>query len=116
MLIPGSVQYQIVYSAVHYPYRSTPLHSDFFCPRKVSGVLEGSYEVGLRTASFCSIILFCQAEFEMRLRLSCDAEWVKCSSDLALLHSGRVFVIAVDPTALAPGLHYTSIEGEYFVV
>ncbi|CAM9944471.1 unnamed protein product, partial [Laminaria digitata] len=55
--------------------------------------------------------MFCQAEFEMRLRLSCDGGWVKCSSDLALLHSGRVFVIAVDPTELAPGLHYTSIEG-----
>lgn len=49
----------------------------------------------------------------MRLRLSCDGKWVNCSSDLALLHSGRVFVIEVDPTALTPGLHYTSIEGDY---
>ena len=52
----------------------------------------------------------------MRLRLSCEGKWVTCSSDLALLHSGRVFVIAVDPTALAPGLHYTSIEGENVVI
>ncbi|CAN0084223.1 unnamed protein product [Scytosiphon promiscuus] len=52
-----------------------------------------------------------RAEFEMRLRLSCDGDWVECSSDLELLHSGRAFVIAVDPTRLAPGLHYTSIEG-----
>ncbi|CAM9998024.1 unnamed protein product, partial [Hapterophycus canaliculatus] len=52
-----------------------------------------------------------RAEFEMRLRLSCDGDWVECSSDLELLHSGRAFVIAVDPSRLAPGLHYTSIEG-----
>eukprot|EP00903_Cladosiphon_okamuranus_P011552 g10875.t1 len=52
-----------------------------------------------------------RTEFEMRLRLSCDGDWVECSADLALLHSGRAFVIAVDPTRLAPGLHYTSIEG-----
>lgn len=36
---------------------------------------------------------------------------MECSSDLELLHSGRAFVIAVDPTRLAPGLHYTSIKG-----
>lgn len=47
----------------------------------------------------------------MRLRLSCNGDWVECSSDLELLHSGRAFVIAVDPTKLAPGLHYTCIEG-----
>lgn len=50
--------------------------------------------------------------FEMRLRLSCDGDWVECSADLELLHSGRAFVIAVDPSRLAPGLHYTSIEGK----
>jgi len=53
-----------------------------------------------------------KSDFEMRLRLSCDGSWVECSADLELLHSGRAFVIAVDPTKLAPGLHYTSIEGE----
>lgn len=48
----------------------------------------------------------------MRVRLSCDVDWVQCSPDLELLHSGRVFGIAVDPTKLSPGMHYTSIEGE----
>ncbi|CAN0431442.1 unnamed protein product [Ascophyllum nodosum] len=48
----------------------------------------------------------------MRVRLSCDGDWVQCSSDLELLHSGRIFNIAVDPTKLPPGMHHTCIEGE----
>lgn len=55
---------------------------------------------------------FQQTEFEMRLRLCCADDWVECSSDLALLHCGRTFIIAVDPTKLSPGAHYTCIEGE----
>lgn len=54
-----------------------------------------------------------QTEFEMRLRLVCKEDWVECSPDLELLHSGRTFIIAVDPTQLPPGAHHTCIEGRW---
>jgi len=50
-----------------------------------------------------------QAEFKIR----CDAEWVEVPENLYLYHTGRTFSIEVDPTKLAPGVHFTEIEGYY---
>ncbi|MCH2124065.1 MAG: S8 family serine peptidase [Pirellulaceae bacterium] len=50
--------------------------------------------------------------FELRLRLDCDADWVSCGKHLLMNHDGgRPFRIQIDPTSLAPGVHYTEIQG-----
>ncbi|MCC9607790.1 S8 family serine peptidase [Blastopirellula sp. JC732] len=52
-----------------------------------------------------------KSSFEMKVRLECDAEWVKSPEVFFLAYGGRDFEIEVDPTALPPGAHYTEIRG-----
>ncbi|CAG9460207.1 unnamed protein product [Pedinophyceae sp. YPF-701] len=47
---------------------------------------------------------------EERLELVTTAPWVHAPSKLLLHHLGRVFNVEVDPTALAPGVHYAEIH------
>ncbi|PQO44372.1 S8 family serine peptidase [Blastopirellula marina] len=52
-----------------------------------------------------------KSSFEMKVRLECDAEWVKSPEVFFLAYGGRDFEIEVDPTALPPGAHYAEIRG-----
>ncbi|GIY14821.1 tripeptidyl-peptidase 2 [Caerostris extrusa] len=48
--------------------------------------------------------------FEMNLKLVCDAQWVFVPSNLCLLYAPRTFSIRVDPCALPVGEHFTWIK------
>ncbi|CAM9301659.1 unnamed protein product, partial [Chrysoparadoxa australica] len=50
-------------------------------------------------------------QFEQHIHLTCSSDWVMTPSSLALAHSGRSFVIKVDPTSLSSGAHFTVIKG-----
>jgi len=52
-----------------------------------------------------------KVDFEMRVRLECDARWVSVAEHLLLMHGGRSFEVRIDPTRLSPGLHTTEIRG-----
>ncbi|MFI4874052.1 MAG: S8 family serine peptidase, partial [Blastopirellula sp. JB062] len=48
---------------------------------------------------------------EQKVRLLCDADWVKTPEIFFLAHGGREFEIEVDPTSLLPGAHFAEIRG-----
>ena len=48
-------------------------------------------------------------DFEMRLKLKCDVEWVSMAENFMVMHEPRTFEIRVDPVDLKPGLHLTEI-------
>ena len=49
--------------------------------------------------------------FEKRLRLQCDADWVEHASQILLANSSERITVKVDPTRLEPGVHYTEVVG-----
>ncbi|XP_023235229.1 tripeptidyl-peptidase 2-like [Centruroides sculpturatus] len=48
--------------------------------------------------------------FQLNLKLICDASWIHCSSHLNLNYTSRTFAVEVDPVGLPNGAHYTSIR------
>ncbi len=48
---------------------------------------------------------------EEKLLLSSSASWVTCPPALLMHYNGRGFDIKVDPSKLAPGLHYAEVVG-----
>ncbi|KAG8181078.1 hypothetical protein JTE90_014790 [Oedothorax gibbosus] len=48
--------------------------------------------------------------FEMNLKLICDASWVFLPSNLCLMYTTRSFAIRVDPSGLAVGEHFAWIK------
>lgn len=52
-----------------------------------------------------------KSSFDMKVRLECDADWVKAPEVFFLAYGGRDFEIDVDPTVLPPGAHFTEIRG-----
>eukprot|EP00039_Didymoeca_costata_P004104 m.71341 g.71341 ORF g.71341 m.71341 type:complete len:1235 (+) comp12238_c0_seq1:40-3744(+) len=50
-------------------------------------------------------------DFEMRIRLACDCDWVKLPEMLLCNASAKNFKVNVDPCNLTPGLHGTFIKG-----
>jgi tripeptidyl-peptidase-2 len=52
-----------------------------------------------------------KVEFEMRVALSCVADWVEYPDFSMLLHGGNTFEIEVDGSDLEEGVHYTEIVG-----
>eukprot|EP00592_Proboscia_alata_P006867 CAMPEP_0194358936 /NCGR_PEP_ID=MMETSP0174-20130528/6168_1 /TAXON_ID=216777 /ORGANISM="Proboscia alata, Strain PI-D3" /LENGTH=813 /DNA_ID=CAMNT_0039129557 /DNA_START=12 /DNA_END=2450 /DNA_ORIENTATION=- len=52
-----------------------------------------------------------RVEFEQRITLMSDANYVDVPEKLALMNNGRTFKIEIDPTNLPPGLHTTLIKG-----
>ena len=53
----------------------------------------------------------CDAEskiqFDLHLALTCNASWVQIPKHFDLMFMLRGFAIKVDPTGLAPGVHYS---------
>ncbi|CAN5159311.1 hypothetical protein BH23VER1_BH23VER1_03290 [soil metagenome] len=52
-----------------------------------------------------------KADFEMRVRLECEADWVAAPEFAFLANSARRFDVNVDPTELEPGDHFAEIVG-----
>ena len=48
--------------------------------------------------------------FNLQLALTCSASWVQIPKHLDLMFMARGFSIKVDPSALPPGVHYTSVK------
>ncbi|MBC8325289.1 MAG: S8 family serine peptidase [Verrucomicrobia subdivision 3 bacterium] len=49
--------------------------------------------------------------FEKRLLLHCEADWVEHASQILLANDSERITVEVDPTGLAPGVHYTEVVG-----
>ena len=49
--------------------------------------------------------------FEKRLLLNCEADWVEHASQILLANDSERITVKVDPTGLAPGVHYTEVVG-----
>ncbi|XP_057365075.1 tripeptidyl-peptidase 2-like [Daphnia carinata] len=49
-------------------------------------------------------------KFNIQLSLACSASWVQIPKHFDLMYMVRGFSVKVDPTGLAPGVHYTSIK------
>ncbi len=49
--------------------------------------------------------------FEKRLLLQCNADWVEHASQILLANDSERITVKVDPTGLAPGVHYTEVVG-----
>ncbi|EAQ77790.1 S8 family serine peptidase [Blastopirellula marina] len=52
-----------------------------------------------------------KSSFDMKIRLECDAPWIKTPQVFFLAYGGREFEIEVDPTSLEPGVYYSEICG-----
>ena len=50
-------------------------------------------------------------EIDLKMKISCTADWVKIPELLLLHHNGRSFEVEIDPTGLPEGLHYAEIQG-----
>ncbi len=49
--------------------------------------------------------------FEKRLLLQCNVDWVEHASQILLANDSERITVKVDPTGLAPGVHYTEVVG-----
>ncbi len=47
----------------------------------------------------------------VRVALESTAPWIECADHMLLLHGGESMRVRVDPTKLAPGVHYEEIRG-----
>jgi len=52
-----------------------------------------------------------KVDLELRCTLACPVHWVEVADHLMLMHGGRRMDLKVDPTRLAPGVHYTEVCG-----
>jgi tripeptidyl-peptidase-2 len=50
-------------------------------------------------------------EFQLRATLTTTANWVQAPDQCLLAAPGKEFDVRVDPTGLAPGMHYAEIQG-----
>ncbi len=49
-------------------------------------------------------------DFNVRLALTCNQQWVSHPAHVDLMHTTRHFVVSIDPTGLQPGAHSAYIK------
>ncbi len=52
-----------------------------------------------------------KVDYEMHVALEATEDWVQTGSGFVLTHGGLMFSVRVDPTRLAPGVHFAEILG-----